>query len=70
VVHEARGPGDVLEGLCIRIDDAQLLLRSRGGRLGAREERIGPDGIRAVASLDDAGPGPDDPAAGWSLLEG
>ena len=70
LVHEARGAGAGLEGLCIRIDGARLLLRSRGGRLCAREDRIGPEGVRSVARLDDAGPGPDVPEGGWALVEG
>jgi hypothetical protein len=69
VVHEARGGDDVLEGLCIRIDDARLLLRSRGGRLCAREDRLTAEGCRTVAGLDDAGPGPEDSEPGWTLVE-
>lgn len=69
-VHELRTAEGDLEGLCIRIDDARLLLRMRSGRLCAREEKLESDGIRMVSSLDDAGHGPDDPDSGWALVEG
>lgn len=70
VVHEAHGAKGELEGLCIRIDDARLLLRSRGDRLRAREDKLAAEGSRTIAELDDAGPGPECPESGWTLIEG
>ena len=52
------------------MDDARLLLRRMRGRVAAREEHLGPRGPETVAMLDDAGPAPEDPAAGWQWLEG